>query len=599
MKRALLLLLFIQFLGFYPAPVLAVKNDLKTVRVGIYDNSPKIYRDERGNIKGFWADIVNYIAKKEKWKLTYVFGTWEQGLKRLEKNEIDLMVDVAISKERKQKYDFNNETALITWGIFYTKKGVELNSFMDLQGKNIAVMRSGILYSGSGGLADILSSFGISANIINVEVYGDVFKLLDSGQADVGVVNWFYGIANEGQYKVNRTGIMFQPTDLKFALTKNSPQNSYLINVLDYHLREIKQDKNSVYYQALNENFGKYRNITNRNFISLVCIIGISLIFQLIAAFGAIRLISITKKYIAWTLIAIAMLLQVATRAIPLYMLLTGDSSVSWNPLDEIIGLVLSILMAVGVILISPLFLSIKRSEERLKELDKLKSKFIQIVSHQLRTPLSVIRWNIESLLTGTHFKLEEAAKESMRVSLDADIEVINRIDDLLTALDIEEGRLASLNRQSISLESLCESVMINAKKRCAVKNINCSYQPPSESLPSIEADHNKIRAVFEKIIDNAISYTGQNGEITVSLKLIKNTIRFEVADNGIGIPEAEQKNISSRFYRATNAISARPDASGLGLFIAKYFIEQHGGKMGFTSEEGKGSTFWFELPIS
>lgn len=240
------------------AAVLAADNEQKTVRVGAYDNTPKIYRDASGEIKGFWADITNYIAKKENWNLVYVYDTWDEGLVRLQKGEIDLMVDVAKSEERKDVYDFNNETALFSWSMMYVRKGFEIKSFKDLAGKNIAIVKSSVHYTAPLGLKNILNSFAIDANIIDAQSMEDVFKLLDTQQADAGVVNWQFGVSNEDKFKVNPTGIVYNPAELNFAFTKNNNQNEYLISTIDSDLREIKDDKNSVYYQSIKTNFGKF-----------------------------------------------------------------------------------------------------------------------------------------------------------------------------------------------------------------------------------------------------------------------------------------------------------------------------------------------------
>lgn len=235
--------------------------------------------------------------------------------------------------------------------------------------------------------------------------------------------------------------------------------------------------------------------------------------------------------------------------------------------------------------------------EKKIRESNALRNKFIQIVSHQLRTPLNSIRWNLEALLANELGKLKKEQKEFIRVTYEADIEVIQRIRDLLIAMDIEEGRVA-LSKQEISLESLWGSVMSAWKKKCAVKNIICEYRPPERPLPSAEVDAEKIREVFGKLTENAVTYTPDKGEIIATLKKTDGSVRFEIADTGIGIPKAEQPKIFTRFYRATNAPTMKPDASGLGLAISKYFVEQHGGRIGFESKEGKGSTFWFEIPL-
>jgi len=221
------------------------------VRVGVYDNKPKIYRDTDGTIKGFWANIINEIAIRENWDLEYVYGSWDEGLQRLKNNEIDIMVDVALSEDREQEYDFTTETALVNWGILYTRPDLEIESINDLEGKNIAVMKSGIHYIGPWGIKNMLESFQIKANYTDVSDYDDVFELLDAGKADAGVVNRIFGIANEADYNVVKTNIVFNPIELRFALTKNAPANSYLQPGIDNNLQDLKSDQDSVYYKSL------------------------------------------------------------------------------------------------------------------------------------------------------------------------------------------------------------------------------------------------------------------------------------------------------------------------------------------------------------
>lgn len=242
--------------------------------------------------------------------------------------------------------------------------------------------------------------------------------------------------------------------------------------------------------------------------------------------------------------------------------------------------------------------LELKKANIRLRGLDRAKTQFVSIAAHQLRTPLSAIKWSLSMIIRGEMGFLTNEQKKFLTKSYSSNERMIRLINNLLNISRIEAKKLR-YKFVSYQLENLLDIILSDFSGNIKRKHIIIKVHKSKKPLPRVRIDPERIRTVLQNLLDNAIKYTHQKGTITIELEQKDKQAQVSIKDTGIGISESQQEFIFNQFFRADNAIKEVPDGSGLGLFIIKEIVNYHGGKIWFESKENKGSIFYFTVPFA
>ncbi len=268
-----------------------------TVKVGIYQNEPKVYVNDKGQPAGIFVDFLDAIASRENWLIDYKTCNWEGCLQALNNGEIDLMPDVAFTVDRSEKFDFNQVCALESWSQVYTKPTSDIVKLTDLNGKRIVVLRGSVQ---EGNFRQIMNGFNIDYKLIPVKSYQDGFNMVNNERADAVITNHFFGEMHYEKAGLKKAPIIFNPASLYFATPDG--KNKELLNAIDKHLKSWINTPDSYYYKTLNKYLGYPGQPKEPKFpLWITYIIGGLLLLAFVAIFSLKRIVKLKTKAIRQT----------------------------------------------------------------------------------------------------------------------------------------------------------------------------------------------------------------------------------------------------------------------------------------------------------
>ena len=555
-------------LGLLAAAEIQASPDLAPIRVGLYQNPPKVAWSAAGRAEGIFVDLIEAIAKAENRTLEYVPGTWAEGLDRLENGQIDLMPDVALTPEREKLYAFHREPVLSDWFQIYARRGSGIRSLVDLDGKRISVLERSIQQSA---FEKLVAGFDLDTPVRSYPDYAAAFAAVAEGAVDAVIANRFYSTANLRGSVLEDTAIIFSPTRLFFAAPKAG--DPLLLAAIDRHLARMKSDSSSIYYRSLQRWTSEEVEFHLAPWIKGLGIVAAALLsISILWSVALKRQVSLRTRELDLRNHEIARLYEELRRRADELEKRVAERT------EELI-------LANGALL---------EAKEAAESADRLKSTFLATMSHELRTPLNSIIGFTGILLQELAGPVNAEQRKQLGIVRDSARHLLALINDVLDISKIEAGQLEVV-REPFDLRAAIGKVAGIVRPLAEKKALALRVEIAPE-IGSWIGDARRVEQILLNLLNNAIKFT-ERGEVALRAALEPGDLRVAVADTGIGIRKEDMELIFLPFRQIDSGLTRRHEGTGLGLAICRRLARLLGGTIAAQSEPGRGSVFALVLP--
>lgn len=534
MKKLIFLVLICIFL-----PVFLQAQEVNTPRhlkVGVYDNPPKIFVNKNGNPDGIFIDIIKSIIENEAVTIEYVTGNWSDLFAMLKAGELDILPDMASSRERDSLFHLSTPV-LSSWLQVFTTSSSIINKTEDLHNKRIGVLKASSQEEFV--KTDIKRDFNIDYTVMSFDTYTQSVIALKNNEIDALIANRFFYFSKLCDHEILPTGVVLQISTLHFAFSK--AVNLSVVELFNKKITLLINNPGSAYYRSIQKWFNKHKTIV--------------------------------PIYIKWIIVFLAVSLIV-------FLLFT---------------VVLRSRVKAKTRILKQQNLELTLAKEKAEESDQLKTVFLQNLSHEIRTPMNGILGFI-NLLQEPHLN-DESQQQYFDLINKSSERLLSTINDIIEISRIESNQL-EVNLSSVNISELLESQFNLFQKKAQQKRLDLRLNhqlSPDDSL--IVTDETILNGIFSNLVNNALKFTNQ-GFIEIGCYADHSDRVFYVKDTGIGIQADRTDAIFDRFVHADLKLTRPHEGSGLGLAIVKAYIEKLNGTIWVESEPEKGSVFYFKLAL-